>query len=175
MIAIEFDHKHQANVLGLPGHDPFVHNAGRSPDQMPAGRRALSIGAITDWREELARTLRGLKPGDWDHRVLVDARGRVCFRIEFKEVCVTIGEITAMAAEEFIGKINDADVAGVPAGHLLVKGIRLSRFPGVGKMVLVVNQQPWNTTYNPSDDTIVDFRDAAGQLVYQAADFGMIL
>jgi len=134
----------------------------------------LSIGAFTDWREELAETFRGLKPDDWDHMVLVNARGRTCFRIEFTEVCVTIGEITARAAEEFVGKVNDAEVAGIPAGHLLVKCVRRSNSPGLGRMVLVINQQPWNTTYNPSDDTFVDFRDAAGRLVYQAADFGMI-
>jgi hypothetical protein len=132
---------------------------------MPAEGRALSIGAIIDWREELAETFRGLKPDDWDHRVLVDARGRVCFRIEFTEVCLTIGETTATAAEEFVGKVNDADVAGIPPGHLLVKCVRRSKSPGLGEMVLVVNQQSWNTTYNPSDDTFVDFRDAAGQLV----------
>jgi hypothetical protein len=134
----------------------------------------LSIGAIIDWREDLAETFRALKPDDWDHRVLVDAQGRVCFRIAFTEVRLSIGDNTAMAAEEFVGKVNDAEVAGVPAGRLLVKCVRRSKSPGLGEMVLVVNQQSWNTTYNPSDDTCVDFRDAAGQLVYQAADFGMI-
>jgi hypothetical protein len=134
----------------------------------------LAIGAIIDWREELAETIRGLEEDDWDHVVLLDARGQECFRVRSKELCVTITEITPEAAGAIIGKVNDADVAGVPAGHLLIKGVRWGNRPGPGRLLLVLNERPWNITYNPSQGTFVDFRDAAGQLVYHATDFGVI-
>lgn len=135
----------------------------------------MGVGAIIDWREELAETIRGLKESDWDHEVLVNRRGHACFRVSFKEVCVTITELAPEARRELVGKVNDAEVAGVPAGHLLVKAVRWGESPGLGRLLLVLNRQPWNTTYNPSGDILVDFRDAAGQLVYPATVFGVIL
>ena len=134
----------------------------------------MSVGAIVDWREELAEMVRGLNEGDWDHVALFNAQGQACFRIRFKEICLTIAELTPESARALVGKVNHAEVAGVPAGHLLVKSVCWSEPACPGRLLLLVNQQPWNTTYNPAEGTLVDFRDASGQLVYQEADFGVI-
>jgi hypothetical protein len=130
--------------------------------------------ASDDWRAQLAERIRGLKADDWDQAVLSDSQGIVRFRVQFKELCVTFGATTPELAERLLGKVNLAAVEGIPAGHLLIKACSWRRPAGPGTLVLILNQQPWNITYNPANGTLVDFRDASGQLVYEATDFGAL-
>src|SRR5512135_983113 len=136
---------------------------------------AMSTRAITDWCEDLAEKIRSLGPDDWEESVLVNKGGIACLLVRYKEFHITIGNITPEMKKRLVGKVNDRELACTPAGHLLIKGIKWGDPPGCWKMSLLLNQQPWNTTYNPSEVTFVDFRDAVGQLVYEATDFGVIL
>lgn len=128
-------------------------------------------------REQLAEQARAIRDG-WAKGPSPDGRPRVGpITLEFVSLVTPIG--TSRGA---IGRVNDAALLGVPAGHLLfrsIKSVRNGRAVKVG-VDLVLREIPWNhrvlvsavTTLGAGPKILVD---TTGRPAYQSFDLDALL